>query len=278
MNRARLLATAFAVGLLVLAILWAGRERLTTLRGELSSTMFLEEMTWLEVQQALRQGMTTAIVPTGGVEQNGPHMILGKHNHVVRHTAARVADALGGALVAPVVSYVPEGEIDPPSGHMHFPGTISVPEPVFAAILESTARSLKAHGFTRIYFIGDSGGNQAAQARVAERLNAAWAGEETLVVHLGDYYAANGQTDWLLQQGETRASIGTHAGIRDTSELLAVHPDGIRGEMLRLNGKPPPAGMGVVGDPARASAARGRQLLDLKIEAALRQIRSLSTD
>ncbi len=73
-----------------------------------------------------------------------------------------IARRLGKTLVAPVIAYVPEGNIDPPEGHMTSPGTISLPEPVFAAVLEATARSFIATGFKTILFIGDSGGNQAA--------------------------------------------------------------------------------------------------------------------
>ena len=244
------------------------------LTAPLPRTVHLEEMTWVEVREAVARGKTTAIVPTGGVEQNGPHMVLGKHNYIVRRTAGAIAERLGDALVAPVIAYVPEGEIDPPAGHMAYAGTLSLPEPVFEAVLEHTARSLRAHGFSVIAFVGDSAGNQAAQARVAARLSEAWAGEGVAVVHVGDYYAANGQLDWLLAEGESAASIGRHAGIRDTSELLAVFPEGIRPEQLARDGGRASEATGVSGDPRRASAERGEALIDLKVDAALRQIRA----
>lgn len=243
------------------------------LTAPVSQNVYLEELTWVEVREAVRQGKTTAIIPTGGIEQNGPHAVLGKHNYIVRHTAGEIARALGDALVAPVVGFVPEGRIEPPEGHMLLAGTISVSEEIFAAILESTARSLRAHGFTRILFIGDSGGNQATQARVAEALNAAWAGSGARALHVGDYYAANGQVAWLLERGETRQSIGTHAGIRDTSELMAVFPEGVRMDRLAPDGGTFTEPTGVAGDPTRASAERGQVLLRLKVEAALAQIR-----
>jgi len=255
----------------ILASLTAIPQPLT---APLPRTVHLENMTWVEVREALAHGKTTAIVPTGGVEQNGPHMVLGKHNYIVRRTATAIAERLGDALVAPVVTYVPEGETDPPSGHMAYAGTLSIPEPVFAAILEHTARSLRAHGFTTIAFVGDSGGNQAAQARVAEQLSAAWADEGVTVLHVADYYAANGQVEWLESEGESKAAIGRHAGIRDSSELMAVHPDGIRWDRLQRDGGRASEATGVSGDPTRASAERGEALLQLKVEAAVRQIRA----
>ncbi len=241
--------------------------------------VYLEELTWVEVRGMIRSGKTTAVIPTAGVEQNGPHLVLGKHRYVVRHTAGRIATALGNALVAPVIDYVPEGSIDPPVGHMNFAGTISMPEEIFSGIVEHTARSLRQHGFTVIALVGDSGGNQAAQAAVAAKLNAEWAGTGARVIHVSDYYsAANGQVAWLESQGETMDTIGTHAGIRDSSELMATFPAGVRADRIAPGGGRHWEATGVVGDPTRASAERGRILLDLKVQAALRQIRAALGD
>jgi creatinine amidohydrolase/Fe(II)-dependent formamide hydrolase-like protein len=234
----------------------------------------LADLTWPEVRALLHAGHTTAIVPTGGIEQNGPHLVLGKHQRVVRRAALAIAERLGDALVLPVIAYVPEGRIEPPEGHMRFPGTVGVPEAVFQATLEATARSLARHGFRTICFVGDSGGNQAGQAAVAERLSREWGARGARVVHVGDYYARNGQVERLLAEGETRASIGTHAGIRDTSEVMAAYPQGVRPDRILPGHDPSMVGSGVDGDPTRASAARGEAMLALKVEAAVRQIRA----
>ena len=264
-------------GLLVAAILAFGAVALSTgpLTAPLSDRVHLEELTWVETRALIEAGKTVAILPTGGLEQNGPHVVLGKHNYIVRYTAGRVAQSLGNALVAPVVAYVPEGNVDPADGHMAFAGTISVPEPVFAAVLEAGVRSLRAHGFRLICLLGDSGGNQAAQAAVAERLNAEWAADGVRVLHVSDYYAANGQIEWLREQGESDAAIGSHAGIRDTSELMKIYPEGVRQDrMARDGGFFVNEATGVSGDPRRASAERGEIMINLKVEAALRQIRT----
>ena len=265
---------ALIAGIVIFAALGAWSSR--PLTAPLPEGVYMEEMTWVEVREMIRSGATTIIVPTGGIEQGGPHLVIGKHNYIVRHTAGRIAEALGNTLVAPVMVYVPEGDIESREGHMAFAGTLSLPEPVFAAVLENTARSLRVHGFKLIAFIGDSGGNQAAQAAVAEKLNAEWAGSGVRVIHVGDYYtpSSNGQLEWLRDQGESDAAIGSHAGIRDTSELLAVYPEGVRPDRLAWGGgffKDP---TGVVGDPTKASPERGEVMLQLKIDAALRQIRA----
>ena len=233
----------------------------------------LEALTWTEVRALIRAGKTTVIVPTGGTEQNGPHMVLGKHNYVVRHTAEQIAHRLGNALVAPVLPYVPQGSIEPPEGHMAYSGTISISEDTFARILDSTARSLRAHGFTTIAFVGDSGGNQAAQKSVAQALSVEWIGSGVRVLHVSDYYTNNHQVTRLLAAGETEASIGSHAGIRDTSELMAVYPDGVRLDRRRPDTDPGMAWSGVIGDPTRATAERGEAMLRLKVEAAVQEIR-----
>ena len=112
-------------------------------QGPQPQSVFLEDLTWIEARDAIAAGKTNVIIPTGGTEQNGPHMVLGKHNYLVKYKAGEIAKQLGNALVAPVVAYVPEGDIDPPTGHMRFAGTITTPQDVFAKVLEYAARSFK---------------------------------------------------------------------------------------------------------------------------------------
>jgi sterol desaturase/sphingolipid hydroxylase (fatty acid hydroxylase superfamily)/creatinine amidohydrolase/Fe(II)-dependent formamide hydrolase-like protein len=225
-------------------------------------SVHLEELTWTEVSEALRGGYRTVIIPTGGTEQNGPHLVLGKHNYVVRHTGEQIARRLGDALVAPVIAYVPEEQ------HMGFAGTVSLPEDLFERLLEAAAESYARHGFEQILLIGDSYGNQPGQQRVAERLSERWQPLSIRVWHIGDYYAGNGQFDWLTQLGFAAEQIGGHAGIRDTSELLVTRPQGVR----RLTNQPRGAGTGYDGDPSLATLQLGQRLLELKIEAAVDQI------
>ena len=154
------------------------------------SSVFLEDLTWTELRDEIAAGKTIIIVPVGGTEQNGPAMALGKHNRRVRLLSERIAVALGDALVAPVIAYVPEGNLSPPSGHMRFPGTISVPEAAFEAILESAARSFKLHGFKDIVFLGDHGGYQADEKIVANKLNREWARSNVRAHAVTQYYDA----------------------------------------------------------------------------------------
>lgn len=241
------------------------------LTAPLPDTIEIADMTWVEVRSAIAHGYTTVIVPSGGIEQNGPHMILGKHDYIVRWAAARIAAELGQTLVAPVIPFVPEGGYAPPEGHLRFPGTIGISEQAFAAVLDGIARSLKAGGFKTICFIADHGGSVKPQAEVAARLLKEWAPEGVRVIDVSDYYADAAQNEFLKAQGETSAAIGLHAGISDTSELMAVHPAGV--DLGRFASAPfTLEPNGVSGDPLKASAERGRALLDIKVKAAVRQI------
>lgn len=198
--------------LLLLSIL--GLSSVAT-HAQRPDTVFLEELTWTEVRDLLKEGYTTVIIPTAGTEQNGPHMALGKHKYRINYGSERIARKLGKTLVAPVLTYVPEGSISPPSGHMKFPGTLSIPEDVFEKILEYTARSLKQHGFSNILMIGDSGGNQEGMKKISETLTAKWKLSDVKVHYISDWYSAgvNHFVSWLKAKGFTGKQIGDHAGL-----------------------------------------------------------------
>ena len=220
-------------------------------------TRQIADMTWMEVRDAVAAGARTAIVPSGGLEQNGPHMVIGKHDYIVGWAARRIAAELGDALVAPVISYVPQGDYDPPTNNLAFPGTIGVPATVFSGILEGIARSLKLTGFETICFVADHGLSLAPQAQVAAKLSAEWAGKGTKVLAVGAYFADAAETAYLHSQGESDAAIGQHATLTDTSELMAVRPEGV--DLSRLPTDPKAfAALGSFGDPAPLQHCQGR--------------------
>jgi creatinine amidohydrolase len=165
-----------------------------------ATTVWLEEMTWMDVRDALKAGKTTIIIPTGGIEPNGPWLVTGKHNYVLRANCESIARKLGNALCAPIIKLVPEGRIEPPSGHMASPGTLSLREETFRAVLTDVAQSLKVHGFKNIILIGDSGGNQAGQRAVADSLTGIWKGDP-VVAHVQEYYDYAGVARYMQSHG-----------------------------------------------------------------------------
>jgi creatinine amidohydrolase len=239
-----------------------------------AGSVFLDELTWTELRDLIQSGKTTIIIPIGGTEQSGPDMALGKHNVRVKALAEKVARALGNALIAPVMAYVPEGSVNPPTAHMRFPGTITVPDDVFEKTLEYAARSFKLHGFRDIVFLGDHGGYQRDESVVADRLNREWAKTPARAHAVLEYYSVT-QNDYvqaLKAKGYTNEEIGTHAGLADTSLMLAVDPS-----LVRVDRLPSDSGLssanGVYGDPRRATAALGQIGVDLIVSRTVTAIR-----
>ena len=239
--------------------------------------IFLDDMTSAEVRGAVKDGKSTIIIPVGGTEQTGPHVALGKHNVRVKVLSGKVAEALGNALVAPVVTYVPEGNVDPASGHMRFSGTISVPESAFKSIIDGAARSLRQHGFVNIVILGDHGGYQPALKAVAAGLNRDWAktpSNPARAHFVSAYYAAT-QTTYvkaLRSKGLTDHQIGLHGGVADVALSLAVDPAMVRAELLAAAAQEGPAG-GTVGDPRLATSVLGQLGVDAVVLETLQAIR-----
>jgi creatinine amidohydrolase/Fe(II)-dependent formamide hydrolase-like protein len=225
--------------------------------------VMLEEMTSTELRARIDAGATTAIIPIGGTEQSGPYIALGKHNVRATVLARMIAQKLGNAVVAPVVAYVPEGSITPPAGHMRFAGTLSIPEATFEDLLFATGQSLRQHGFRHIVFIGDHGGYQKSETRVAQRLNKAWAKDSAkdsaAALALLAYYDVT--QDPLIadleKRGYSKAEIGLHAGLADAALMLATDKSLVRSEAL-ARGPSPTVAQGVRGDARRATAELGK--------------------
>ena len=227
-------------------------------------TVFMEDLTWMEVRDALRAGKETVIVATGGVEQNGPYLVTGKHNIVLRATTEAIARMLN-ALVAPIIPFVPEGKIDPPSLHMEYPGTISVTEETFERLLTDICSSLNVHGFKNIVLIGDSGGNQTGMKVVAERLNQKWTKQKSKVYFIPEYYDHESVTKWLEEQGIHETDEGLHDDFAITATMMAVDPDSVRtsqriaADKFRING--------ISLAPVEKTIEWGKKIIEFRAEA-----------
>lgn len=241
-----------------------------------TTSVSLEDQTWTELRDLISAGTTTIIVPIGGTEQNGPAMALGKHNVRVKFLAEKIAGQLGNALVAPVISYVPEGTIDPPGAHMKFPGTITISDKTFEQLLESAARSFKLHGFKTIVLIGDHGSYQGNERAVAERLNSEWRKTPVRVFAALEYYNITQTTyvDQLLSAGAKQSEIGTHAGLADTSLMLAIDPSMVRKDRIAASPKLDASDGVYGGDPTRSTAKLGQLGVDLIVAGTTEAIRA----
>jgi hypothetical protein len=253
MKRSGILLSLLATCVVATAAAAQGAARIDAPRPiDAGESLWAEELTWMEIRDLVKAGTTTIIIGTGGVEQNGPYVAGGKHNFVLQTVLPYIARAIPHSLIAPIVKFVPEGRIDPTtSGHMNYPGTISLEPATFEALLRDICRSYKAHGFTDIILIGDSGGNQTGMKNVADTLNARWANEKARVHYLTEYYNEDRWSyDFLKTLGITQidstagrqrdARVDTRNGMHDDiyyeAQIAVQDPKLIRAEQRRKAG------------------------------------------
>src|SRR6185436_9343463 len=244
--------------------------------GKAPDSVFIEDLTWAEVRDLVKAGTTTVIIGTAGTEQKGPHMVDGEHKFVMTWSADKIARAIGKTLVAPVVTYVPEGSWENIGGHMAKPGTITLPDDRFVELLVNAGRSLKAGGFKTILLIGESGGNRNGMRMAADKLNELWKGADAKAWWIDDYYTKGhaDQNKWVTANAAIPENeIGGHANILDTSELLFVNAKHIRRNRLSGNDY---ENNGVSGNnQSKSTPEIGKALLQIKIDNALVQIKGL---
>lgn len=273
MIRSGILALSLLLGLTLPLLAQAGTPDPDGIRPiPAADAVFMEDLTWMEIRDALRGGKTTAIIATGGLEQNGPYLVTGKHNLILRATTEAIARKLGNALVASIVPFVPEGDIDPPSGHMRYPGTISVSAETFRALLRDMAMSLKTNGFENVILLGDSGGNQDGMALVARELGREWEGTGTRIHFIPEYYDNQRWNEWLAGEGVTEVSEGLHDDVRHSSIMALVDPASVRADQRRE------AGLfsinGVELDPLEETFELARRLVDYQAQVTVEAIRA----
>ncbi len=244
--------------------------------GTNAGTVFLDQMTSGEIGAAIAAGKRTIIIPTGGLERNGPHVVTDKHNLVVRVIAGRTAVGLGDALVTSVLPFVPQGDLDEPSGLLMYPGTVSISHSTYEQVLTDIATSHRLHGFVRIVFIGDSLGNQAGMSKVAQELDAKW--PQTQVYYSAAYYEQDMWSyDYLKQRGFTQQPdeqvamrSGVHTDLHYEAILAAVDPTTIHAQQ-RLD-----AGdlsvHGVHFDSVQSMATLGELLISYRADIAIKDI------
>lgn len=234
-------------------------------------SVWIEELTWMEVRDALAAGKTTVIIPTGGVEMNGPYLATGKHNIILRATAEAIARKLGNALVAPIVAFVPEGDINPPTSHMKYPGTISLTEDTYQRLLTDICACFRTHGFAHIVLIGDSGGNQKGMKAVSDRLNGIWIGGKTRVHFIPEYYNYPDVDKWLEQQGIKQVPEGFHDDFAIAAMMMTIDPTTVRYKQRVAAKKASINGVSL--EPAERTIAWGKKIVDFRAEMTVQAIR-----
>ncbi len=240
-------------------------------------SVYIEDLTWTEVQQAIAAGKTSAIIYTGSTEQNGPHMAIGKHNFIARWVAGAIAIKLGDALVYPTLPFAPTGDAVTRTAHMRFPGSVSLTSQTYRAVVHDVALSALDAGFRNVFIMGDHGDGQDVLAATAKALDAQWSSKGIRVFYVPDVYFKEKQQAHAYEVAHKLATHDVHAGTDDTSELMALDAQHrwIRAGKLALSEGAQTARTGVEGDPTKASAALGDVFLQFKIDDAVARIHRL---
>lgn len=240
-------------------------------------SVYIEDLTWPEVQRAIQSGKTSAIIYAGSTEQNGPHMAIGKHNFIARWAAGAIAIKLGNALVYPTLPFAPTGDAVKRTGHMRFPGSVSLTPQTYRSVVHDVALSAADAGFRNVFIMGDHGDGQDVLGAVAEELDAQWKPRGVRVFYVPDLYFKAKQQARAYEASHRITSHDVHAGTDDTSELMQLDA---QHRWIRADKRAPSEGArtaitGVDGDPTKASAALGEIFLQYKIDDAVAQVRQL---
>ncbi len=230
-------------------------------------SVWMEELTWMEVHDAIKDGMTTAIIAAGSHEQNGPYVATAKHGHVLEATTEAIARKLGDALIAPLILFEPGSPETP-----RYPGTIPVRMETYKAILSDVATSLKQHGFEHIILIGDSGGNQRGLQEVTEELTAKWAGEDARIHFVREYYDSWQLSDRAVERvaGKAEVSEGIHDDYSVNAIIMTVDPTMVRHDQRVAAGKASINGISI--EPKENTIRKGRRLVDIRATASVEAI------
>jgi len=239
-----------------------------------AKTVWFQEMTWIDVRDALAAGKDTMIVPTGGIEPNGPWLALGKHYYVLRATCEAIAHKLGNALCAPIVDFVPAGYPGAKTGKMASLGAISVRQETYEALITDIAESMRSQGFKRIVLLSDNGGdNQKGMKVVAERLNREWSGQAH-AYYIPEYYSSWESADArLLDKGITKKGVrdGIHDDPASTLIMMQTDPGAVRWDERVKAGKATIDGVSIVDKDK--SLKLGAELVELRADIAVEAIR-----
>jgi len=235
-------------------------------------SVWIEEMTYMEVRDAMQAGKTTALLFAGSTEQNGPYLPGGKHQVAIRLVGESIARQLGTALIAPVIP-VEAGNPDDPFLEW---GSLYLTAETYQGVVRDLARSLKSQGFEHIFLMGDSGGNTAGLRTVAEELGEQWGGSPT-IHHIPEFYNWVGGADSVrqfVQDNDIPEEInadGIHDEYGITAVMIVAGEHVVRYEQRMAAGKASINGVSI--ENADEVIAFGRKVIEFRANAAVAAIR-----
>jgi creatinine amidohydrolase len=229
---------------------------------DLYDSVWIEELTMIEVRDLIAEGKTRALILTGGIEQNGPYLATGKHNYVLQAMGESIARQMGETLIAPIVTLEPGN----PEREGISPGTVYLSRGTYKAVLKDMATSLKNQGFTDVFIMGDSGGNQTPMREVTEELTAAWAGQTARVYFIPEYYNyGDVQTFMEEELGIHEVSEGLHDDYYISSIMMNADLNSVRTNERIKAGKFTINGVSLA--PVDKTLANGRRIIQFRTDA-----------
>jgi creatinine amidohydrolase len=199
------------------------------------------------------------IVPVGALEAHGPHLPLGADQIQAEATAFALADRTD-ALVAPTIPY------GSAPGARRFPGTVSLSIAPLEGYAEGVLAELARAGVRRILLLSGHAerGHMAALREAADHVMRDF--DAVRIAVLSDY-------DFVYElRGEASPATDGHAGLLETSRVLAIAPETVGTERPAAQNRRSPFLPGaptdvewpesVMGDTAPASAELGRRVQD----------------
>ena len=234
-------------------------------------SVWIEELTYLEVRDAMKAGKTTALVFAGSTEQNGPYLAGGKHQYAIKLVGEAIARKLGNALIAPVIAL----EAGNPENKYLEWGSLYLSAETYQAVVLDIATSLKIQGFTHIVLMGDSGGNTAGMRAVAQDLTAKWGGVPD-IYYIPEYYnwtSKGGVRDFVTSNGipEKINADGIHDEYGLTAVMMAADPTLVRLEQRIAANKTTINGVSIV--PKEKTIEMGRKIVEFRANVAVEAIR-----
>jgi creatinine amidohydrolase/Fe(II)-dependent formamide hydrolase-like protein len=243
----------------------------------------IELMTSPEIYAAIHeQGKTTVLVVNGGIEQRGPHAVLGGHSLTAKPQGVDIARKLGNALVAPVMPFSIAGRhLNPKT-----PGSVNIPGPLFAAVNEAIVDSMVVNGFKNIVLMGEHGGGQKELEEVAKKTNAKYSPQGVHVFFCGDFYEKT-QAEFQQWVIANHLPPSSHGGVPDTSLMMYLGGDAwvrkdkmVAGDPMLPPGTPrdpntPLVDNGIIGDPRPSTPEMGKRYFDMKTKNAVAQIQAV---
>jgi creatinine amidohydrolase/Fe(II)-dependent formamide hydrolase-like protein len=235
-------------------------------------TVFMEDMTWLEIKKAMKAGKTTVILPAGGLEATGPFVTLNKHQNMLKGSTNLVARKLGNALIAPVIKYVPPDE----GNRGEYLGDFNISMSAYKATLNDICTALMDFGFKQIILIGDHQGAQKGLKEVAEELTTKWAGGPTKIHYLAEYYDRTAVQNYIKNTlGITEKSGGLGDNYYNTSILMALDPTALRlkerteAKQLTVNG--------INLEPIEKTIQNGKTILEMQTDQTVKAIQKVTS-